>query len=573
MKNKSVGWLVAVASAILGIGLSASAYLPEDLEPTLSKSKGFREFSENPKAVEEYAKQIAAYYNQTHFGCETFVKVFARVKELSDKLPEFGKRLWKKTPRTYALQIFEAEPEAIAEPARSSLRIVSFTRKLHAIWPDPSQRNCLQETCDTPTIAAPERWLLGLDGSEVYAVEEAGKLSGTSLWVIPLKKGPRLYRMVYIVGPSSKVSEPRLYRVAGDSSVRRATLLDLWLEDMRRRTKTRGADLVGLKFEGEEVTLGTVISLAAGKGRGTMIGFIGDFEPADPLADKISQQYPRKCRAKNGEERELNLFGGYKTDKSKTASSQPGAGVAWNFKDPNAIQAILTGFDTSGKSSSLDSIPSERVPQLRQSLTDTLSNNPNPTLREKAAIALDLLNRKFPKSQAEKIRGVAGDFVDVKPSAAETASLKKALKDEARAVRDAAAVALANRGDKSPEVANQLSDAISGLPQPGQTNSTTDGTSSPTDRGLRAHRAKTDNDIPLTPHDQKRFSDWLDHNYNTPEGDRTLNHLAEDACEGHKPATLAQLRSEMRENPDQARRFLEKYNRKPCDCDAKKKSN
>lgn len=470
------------------------------LEEVVSQARDFSDFLSRPDLTQAYKKALQEYYGQSKFQCETFEAILERLARLNQEVPGFGAEVWK-PQNDPALIVYKSDSGGSTQ-ARERWELAPVPRKLHAIWNDPSQRGCVSEDCGKADVTSPERWAVGLPGSQTFLLHRGDKFGGAGVVVLPVAKGKQVFSLLTQTGSASLSDKAEL----ADSPTGSVSYGSIYDQLVERLVKASPAlEPIVVQYDKKDPSVGRMTRLRPSKGRKAFAGFLDEFKPADAMATGVARAMPRKCFARKGKEA-INLFSGF--------GSLGGAASSGNFWSPAAVRDLLVQIANPENLSSVANVPQEQKSNVGKTLSEIMSKDKDAALREKAALALKLLDGFGTEdSPSESIVTAARTPASVdEPATAPRAlkkagnkfsdAFKKALGDESPGVRGVAASALAAGGDRSPQVSNAISQALNASDR-------TPAGLTPGQLAATAAEGQSNGGIPFTPPQEQSLFDRL----------------------------------------------------------------
>jgi hypothetical protein len=546
-RSKLIGLLLVLCASAYGNPF-------EQLEEVARQAATFGDFLARPKLLAAYKKALEGYYGASKFQCESFETILGRLRELNARVPGFGQEIWRVQPDS-ELTYFGSRP---GSQSRARWTLAAPTRKLHAIWNDPSQRGCVSEDCGKAEVSSPERWAVGLPGTRAYLLHKEDRFQGSGVVVLPVVRGSREHWLVAPTG-SGPLKDTADYSKLPAEGAFRASLFDLLVDELSKQSE--GRELVSVRNDPKSPEVARLERLRPAKPAETFAGYLDEFKPASGMASQIARVLPRKCFARKGAEA-INLFAGF--------GSNPASGSA---PMSGGVRDLLVQVGNPNNLSGVVSVPPSEKPALGQELAQIMKQDADAALREKAALALSLLNDMTPSPAlpAPARTPASNGSPDKLPEYAVSAKsydddFRKALADPSPGVRGVAASALASRGDRSPAVDSALSQAM------GSTSPTPAGLS-PGNLAAMAAAAKNNGPAGITPADMGSLFDRLADETDPFARDRLLDELSRALMRQGGEDMRREIERRASTNPQDMSDLIDRTNRANKDkvCEPKQK--
>ncbi len=432
----------------LAWGTLAFAGPYDSLEQIVGKAKSLSDFLSQPALVAAYKKELQEFYGSPKFHCETFEAVLANLRRLNEKVPGFGAELWR-VQDAPSLTYYRAAEET--SDSREKWELAEVPRKLHALWNDPSRKGCAGDDCSKAEVTAPVRWASALPGSRTFLLHRDGKFQGAGALLMPVAKGTQVFSLLTLTGseamqrPESFASKP-----AGRLSV--GTFQDLFVDHLKESVSV--APTVAIEYNAKNPSIVRVVRLRPNRPVDKVAGHLDEFKPADPMAAQVASVVPRQCYARK-DSKGLGLFAG-----GDEGGSKPSSGGS----SPVDVGKLLVQIGSGEAAAAVAAVPPEQQPVVGQALSDLMTKDKDAATRQKAAMALGLLDKLTPAQGASEpsARAPASTATKSAPERAILGAFQSALKDSDGGVRALAAAALSDRGDSSAPVREALKDGLSG---------------------------------------------------------------------------------------------------------------
>lgn len=417
--------------------LSSTAYSNSmaELERIASQAKTLEEFLGSTIVKEQYFNALKTYQHRDRFRCESFDKILAKVKTLSEKVPGFSKAVWEKTSATdvevVAYRPIDDKKGSPFLPDKFMFR--GTPRRFHALWNDPSLSGCYSDACNEDDTAMPDRWSVAMNGSELYYVEKNGIFTDQSVLFLPLKRKDKEYRLIVVGGGPALLKEVDIWNGGRHKSFRQNLAQTLAQRLQKSRWKDNRQELLINKTERN-------LASTAPKAEGPVP--VDEFTVADSLGASVEAALPRKCLA--GTLKALAAALGKKTASDEALQKFPiNSMLNPAFNDINAVSKMLADGSIANKLPEASTL-SDGEKELVDTQLMKLFMNPNqdPALRSRAGLALNQFNRPdFSNALANRsnpYRAVAMNPNEVKSDVA--AAFARSLHDPSQPVKAAAAL-------------------------------------------------------------------------------------------------------------------------------------